>query len=142
MGTDAFVSCGKACEHAVAFDGMFASRSPGRAETCEQTLRARRLKTPGARRSVCKSSLFRLSKNQPLRQTFYGLKEKLVPIIPPVWRAAILAAVTTSCAPPATISVARTKKSIHTLFVSANGVELRPCCIVRVWSCMRLPRIL
>ena len=55
---------------------MFASRSPARAETCEQTLRARRLKTPGARRSVCKSSLFRLSKNQPLRQTFYGLKEK------------------------------------------------------------------
>ena len=72
---------------------MFASRSPDRAETCEQTLRARRLKTPCARRSVCKSSLFQLPRNQPLRQACYGLKEKLVPIIPPVWRAAILAAV-------------------------------------------------
>ena len=92
MGTDAFVSCGKTCEHAVAFDGMFASRSPGRAETCEQTLRARRLKTPGARRSVCKSSLFRLSRNNPFSQSWRGLK-RIVPIIPPAWGAAILAAV-------------------------------------------------
>ena len=91
MGTDAFVSCGKTCEHAVAFDGMFASRSPGRAETCEQTLRARRRKTPGARRSVCKSSLSRLSRNNPFSQARRGLK-RIVPIIPPVWRAAILAA--------------------------------------------------
>ena len=91
MGTDAFVSCGKTCEHAVAFDGMFASRSPGRAETCEQTLRARRLKTPGARRSVCKSSLSRLSRNNPFSQARRGLK-RIVPIIPPAWGAAILAA--------------------------------------------------
>ena len=33
-------------------------------------------------RHVRMSSLFRLSKNQPLRQACYGLKEKLVPIIP------------------------------------------------------------
>ena len=84
MGTDAFVFCGKTCEHAVAFDGMFASRSPVRAETCEQTLRARRLKTPGARRSVCKSSLFRLSRNNPFSQAWRGLK-RIVPIKPLLW---------------------------------------------------------
>ena len=39
---------------------------------------------------------------------------------PPVWRAAIFAAVATSCAPPATVAVTRTKTSIHTLFVLLN----------------------
>ena len=39
---------------------------------------------------------------------------------PPVWGAAILAAVATSCDPPATVAVARTKTSIHALFVLLN----------------------
>ena len=95
-GTDAFVSCGKTCEHAVASDGMFASRSPVRAETCEQTLRARRLKTPGARRSVCKSSLFRLPRNNPFSQALTGLK-RIVPIIPLPFRSRARRSPSTPC---------------------------------------------